>query len=117
MKKVLVIDGQGGGLGKQIVKALKDKIPNLLITAIGINSIATSQMHKSGADIIATGENAIIVNSKKADIIVGPIGIIITDALCGEVTQKISNAISQSRAMKVLIPFNNCNTLICVVTT
>lgn len=117
MKKVLVIDGQGGGLGKQIVKALKDKIPNLLITAIGINSIATSQMHKSGADIIATGENAIIVNSKKADIIVGPIGIIITDALCGEVTQKISNAISQSSAMKVLIPFNNCNTLICGVTT
>lgn len=112
MKRILVIDGQGGGVGKQLVKSIKEKITNITLVGIGINSIATSAMHKAGADIIATGENAIIVNSKKADIIVGPIGIILTNALCGEVTNKISDAIATSSAKKVLIPFNNCDTTI-----
>lgn len=112
MKRILVIDGQGGGVGKQLVKSIKEKITNITVVGIGINSIATSAMHKAGADIIATGENAIIVNSKKADIIVGPIGIILTNALCGEVTNKISDAIATSSAKKVLIPFNNCDTTI-----
>ena len=112
MKRILVIDGQGGGVGKQLVKSIKEKVANATVIGIGINSIATSAMHKAGADIIATGENAIIVNSKKVDIIVGPIGIILTDALCGEVTSKISNAIATSSAKKVLIPFNNCDAII-----
>ncbi len=112
MKRILVIDGQGGGVGRQLVKSIKEKVTNVTIIAIGINSIATSVMHKAGADVIATGENAIIVNSKKVDIIVGPIGIILTDALCGEVTNTISDAIATSSAKKVLIPFNNCDTII-----
>ena len=112
MKRILVIDGQGGGVGKQLVKSIKEKVTNATVIGIGINSIATSAMHKAGADIIATGENAIIVNSKKVDVIVGPIGIILTDALCGEVTNKISNAIATSSAKKVLIPFNNCDAII-----
>ena len=112
MKRILVIDGQGGGVGRQLVKSIKEKVNNATIIAIGINSIATSVMHKAGADVIATGENAIIVNSKKVDIIVGPIRIILTDALCGEVTNKISDAIATSSAKKVLIPFNNCDTII-----
>lgn len=112
MKRILVIDGQGGGVGRQLVKLLKEKNLDATIVAIGINSIATSSMHKAGADIIATGENAILVNSKKADIIVGPIGIILTDALCGEVTNKISDAIATCGAKKVLIPFNNCDTIV-----
>lgn len=112
MKRILVIDGQGGGVGKQLVKSIKEKVTNGTVIGIGINSIATSAMHKAGADIIATGENAIIVNSKKVDVIVGPIGIILTDALCGEVTNKISNAIATSSAKKVLIPFNNCDAII-----
>lgn len=112
MKRILVIDGQGGGVGKQLVKSIKEKKLDVIVYALGINSIATSAMHKAGADVIATGENAIIVNSQKVDIIVGPIGIILTNALCGEVTDKISNAIATSSAKKVLIPFNNCDTII-----
>lgn len=117
MKKILVIDGQGGGVGKALVKSIKDKISNVTVIAIGINSIATTQMHRAGADIIATGENAIIVNSNKVDIIVGPLGIVLTNALCGEVTNKISDAIATSSAKKVLIPFINCDTIISGLTT
>lgn len=109
MKKVLVVDAHGGGVGKQIILALKKNFPDLEITAIGTNSTATSNMLKAGADIVATGENAIKVACKSTDLIIGPLGIVITDSLTGEITPKIAKAIGKSKAQRILFPFNNCN--------
>ena len=106
MKKIVVIDAQGGGLGKQLITNIKEELEDVRIIAVGTNSIATSAMLKAGADVAATGENAVAVNARDADIIVGPIGIIIADAMYGEVTPTIANAVSSSSAKKVLIPFN-----------
>jgi len=78
---ILVIDAQGGGIGKQLVSAIKENIQGAVVTAVGTNSAAASAMLKAGADNAATGENAVVVNSRKADVIVGPIGIVIADAL------------------------------------
>lgn len=82
---ILVIDAQGGGIGKQIVSALKKRYPEQYITAVGTNSLATSAMLKAGADVAATGENPVIVCSRRADVIIGPVGIVIADALLGEI--------------------------------
>ena len=84
--RVLVIDGQGGGLGRQLVAAVKKAVPQAVVTAIGTNSAATSAMLKAGADRAATGENAVVVGCRRADVILGPIGIVIADALLGEIT-------------------------------
>ena len=108
-KKITVIDGQGGSLGKTIIKKIKDKYPNIEIIAIGTNSIATAAMLQSGADGIATGENPVIVAAREADIIIGPIVIIIADALHGEITPKMALAIGQSKAHKIFIPVSKCN--------
>ena len=89
---ILVIDAQGGGIGKQIVSALKKRYPEQYITAVGTNSLATSAMLKAGADVAATGENPVIVCSRKADVIVGPVGIVIADALLGEITAAMATA-------------------------
>lgn len=110
--KVVVIDGQGGNIGKQLVKSVKDNFPDVYVRAIGTNSTATSNMLKGGADEAATGENAVIVGSQIADVIVGPIGIIIPNALLGEVSAQIATAIAGSKAEKVLIPLNKCDVLI-----
>ncbi|HHU49607.1 MAG TPA: DUF3842 family protein [Clostridiales bacterium] len=107
--KLLVIDGQGGKMGKAIIEQLKAAFPEQKIIAVGTNSIATSTMLKAGADMGATGENPVIYNSKDADIIVGPIGIIITNSLLGEVTPRMAAAVSSSGAVKFLIPSNKCN--------
>lgn len=112
MKKILIIDAQGGGLGKQLILALKQEFPEQEIIAVGTNSAATTAMLKAGADYAATGENAVIVNSKKADIIVGPIGIVIADSMLGEITPSMAVAISQSKAERILIPFNHCDNLL-----
>jgi len=109
IKKITVIDGQGGSLGKSIVKRIKEKYPTIEIIAIGTNSIATSAMLKSGADGIATGENPVIVAAREADIIIGPIGIVIADALHGEITPKMATAVGQSKAHKIFIPVSRCN--------
>ena len=109
MKKILIIDGQGGGLGKQLVEELRRQKLDAEITAVGTNSAATSAMMKAGADNGATGENPVIVCSGNADIIAGPIGIVLKDALLGEITGKMACAVSDSRAHKVLIPNNRCN--------
>lgn len=109
---ILVIDAQGGGVGRQLVTAIKQNIPDASITAVGTNSAATSAMLKAGADHAATGENAVVVACRKADVIVGPIGIIIADALLGEVTPKMAAAVTQSNAVRVLIPFNHCDNII-----
>ena len=106
--KILVIDGQGGGLGKQLVAALSARCPQAQLTAVGTNSLAASAMRKAGAVRTATGENAVVVNCRHADIIVGPIGIVIADALLGEITPAMAAAVCQSGARRVLVPINHC---------
>lgn len=115
--KILVIDGQGGNIGKALVKMLSESLPASEITAVGTNSIATSNMIKAGATSAATGENAVIVGSRKADVIVGPVGIVIADALLGEVTPKMAQAIGSSSATRILVPMNKCDTLVAGVKT
>ena len=109
MMKILVIDGQGGKMGKTIVENLKMTLPECKITAIGTNSIATSAMLKAGADMGATGENPVIYNCLDADIIIGSMGIIIANSYMGEITSAMSSAIGNSKAVKILIPVNRCN--------
>ena len=110
--KLLVIDAQGGGFGKQLVTAIKREFPDVEITAVGTNSVATGTMLKAGADHGATGENAVVVGTRKADIIAGPIGIVIADSLYGEITPKMALAVAQSNAKRILIPFNHCDNII-----
>ena len=109
---VLVIDGQGGGLGRQLVAAISAASPEARLTAVGTNSLATSAMLKAGTVRAATGENAVVVNCRTADIIVGPIGIVIADALLGEITPAMAAAVCQSGAKRVLIPVNHCDNYI-----
>lgn len=106
--KVLVIDGQGGGLGRQLVSALAAACPEAELTAVGTNSLAANAMLKAGASRAATGENAVVVNCRHADVIVGPIGIVIADALLGEITPVMAAAVCQSGARRVLVPINHC---------
>ena len=106
--KVLVIDGQGGGLGRQLVSALAAACPEAELTAVGTNSLAANAMLKAGASRAATGENAVVVNCRHADVIVGPIGIVIADALLGEITLAMAAAVCQSGAKRVLVPINHC---------
>ena len=110
--RVLVIDGQGGGLGRQLTAALAAGCPDIELTAVGTNSIAASAMLKAGAHRAATGENAVVVNCRRADIIVGPIGIVIADALFGEVTPRMAAAVGQAEAIRILIPMNRCENLV-----
>ena len=109
---VLVIDGQGGGLGRQLVAALSAQCPQAQLTAVGTNSLAASAMRKAGAVRTATGENAVVVNCRHADIIVGPIGIVIADALLGEITPTMAAAVCQSPARRVLVPINHCENIV-----
>lgn len=108
--KILVIDGQGGRMGSQFIDRLK-KSGRLKarIIAVGTNSIAASAMLKAGADGAATGENPVLVNTKDADYVVGPIGILAADALLGEITPAMAMAVAQCPAEKILIPVNACN--------
>lgn len=109
---ILIIDAQGGGFGKQLVSAIKREFAQIEITAVGTNSVATGAMLKAGADHAATGENAVIVGARKADIISGPIGIVIADSLYGEITPAMALAVAQSNAKRVLIPSNHCDNII-----
>ena len=109
---ILVIDAQGGGLGRQAVAAIKQNFPDYEITAVGTNSAAATAMLKAGADHTATGENAVIVGCRRADVIVGPVGIVIADALYGEITPNMALAVGQSRAKRILIPVNHCDNII-----
>lgn len=112
MKKILIIDGQGGMLGKQIVENVKKRLPQAEVTAVGANIAATGNMLKAGADNAATGENAVAVCARTADIIAGPVGIAIADSLLGEITPRMAEAVGQSTASKVLIPVNRCSSII-----
>ena len=109
--KIVIIDGQGGSLGKALTEKIKSRY-NCEIYAIGTNSIATAAMIKAGADYGATGENPVVVNSRDADVIIGPIGIIAADSLLGEITPKMAAAIACSEAKKILVPVSRCKILV-----
>jgi len=109
---ILIIDGMGGGIGKSIIEHIKSELTDTVITAVGTNSIATSAMLKAGADYGATGENAVIFNCTKADIIIGVTGIVFANAMHGEISPKIAEAVSSSHAHKILLPVDKCNVTI-----
>ncbi|MBJ2357170.1 DUF3842 family protein [Sphaerochaeta sp. S2] len=110
--QLVVIDGQGGSLGKALVAVIKKTFREVEVLGIGTNSLAASAMLKSGADAIATGENPVIVACRNADLIVGPLGILTSDALHGEITPAMAVAIAQSKAHKILVPISKCNVTI-----
>lgn len=110
--RILLIDGQGGKIGKELAEAIYSRFPFADITAVGTNTIATTSMIKAGVKNAATGENAVIVGSRKADIIVGPIGIVIADSLLGEITPNMALAVAQSDAIKILIPSDKCSNVV-----
>ncbi len=110
--EVLVIDGQGGRIGQQLIKAILSRYPEVELTAIGTNSLATSAMLKGGAAQGATGENALLVACRRADVILGPLGIVIADALMGEISPAMAVAVAQARARRILIPLNQCDNLV-----
>ncbi len=111
-KKILIVDGQGGRIGRMLVEQIKMKTPALLLIAIGTNSIATSTMLKAGAEQGATGENPVLYNAADADLIVGPVGILVANSLLGEITPAMARAIAASPALKILIPVNRCNIMV-----
>lgn len=109
---IVIIDGQGGQLGAQLVKEILPRFSDVTLTAIGTNALATAAMLKAGARNAATGENPTLVACKSADVIVGPIGIVIADSLLGEITPKMALAVAQSDAERILIPMNRCRSLV-----
>ena len=106
--QIVVIDGQGGGIGKNLVERLRAELPETQIVAVGANSIATSAMLKAGANVGATGENAVQYNVRTADVVAGPIGILVANAMWGEITPAMAAAVSASPAQKVLSPVEQC---------
>ena len=110
--RVLVIDGQGGGLGKQLVTAVKGYDRGIEVIAVGTNSAATNMMLKAGADQAATGENSVVTVCRSADVIMGPVGIVIADAMLGEITPRLALAVGQSAAKRILIPVNLCDNIV-----
>ena len=109
---ILIVDGQGGQLGAQLVKEIGTRYPEVRITAVGTNATATAAMLKAGAKQAATGENPVVVACRKADVIIGPIGLVVADSMYGEVTPKMAVAVGQAEATRILIPMNRCENLI-----
>ena len=110
---ILVVDGQGGRMGRTLTEEIRKICPGAEITAVGTNSIATGNMMKADcADHYATGENAVIVACRTADVIVGPLGITMADAMMGEISPAMANAVASSLARRVLIPMNLCSTYV-----
>ena len=110
--KIVVVDGQGGRLGKLLVEGVKSRIPQAEVYALGTNSIATSTMLKAGADHGATGENPVLRGGEDADAILGPVGIVVANAILGEVTPAMAQAVGSCRAKKFLVPMNSCGVLV-----
>jgi hypothetical protein len=110
-----VVDAQGGGLGKALIEKLKQARTDAEIIGVGTNSIASAALLKAGASAVATGENAVLYNAGRADIIAGGIGIVCANAMLGEISPLVASAISGSDAVKVLIPLNRCKIQVCGV--
>jgi len=110
LPRICVMDGQGGGIGSTVIKKLKDLFGETVeIIALGTNAIATSQMLKAKANRGASGENAIVQTAGKVDIIIGTVAIIMAHSMMGEVTPKMAEAVTSSRAKKLLIPLTQEN--------
>ena len=107
--RILIIDGQGGGLGRALTEQCIKRFPEAELTCVGTNSAATAAMLRAGAKRAATGENAVVVACRTADVILGPLGIVIADALLGEITPKMALAVGQSAAQRILLPVSHCN--------
>ena len=108
-RDILILDGQGGGVGSQLVKLLKPRLTeDCRLLCVGTNVAATAAMLKAGAAQGATGENAVIHNAARADVILGPIGVILANGILGEVSAAMAAAVSGSGAVKILIPSASC---------
>lgn len=105
----MIMDGQGGGVGRSLVEEISEKLPQAELIAVGTNAAATSNMMKGGMASGATGENAVIYNSSRVDVIVGPVGIVMANAMLGEITPKMAEAVSSGDAKLILIPMNKCH--------
>ena len=109
MRTVLILDGQGGGVGSQLVKLLGPRLPeDCRLLCVGTNVAATTAMLRAGAPEGATGENAVIYNAARADLILGPVGVILANGILGEVSPAMAAAVSGSGAVKILIPSTSC---------
>lgn len=106
--KIVVIDGQGGGFGRALIEKLRAGGCTGEILAVGTNAVATGAMIKAGASAGATGENAVIVNARRADVIAGPLGIVMANSMMGECSPAMALAVADSSARKVLIPVSKC---------
>ena len=105
----MVMDGQGGGVGKSLVEELRGTYPEAELIAVGTNATATANMMKGGTALGATGENAVVYNSSRVDVIIGPIGIVMANAMLGEITPKMAEAVASSEARILLLPMSRCN--------
>lgn len=114
---VLIIDGQGGKIGAQLVREISEKFFDINITAVGTNAVATAAMIKAGAKNAATGENPVVVACRRADVIIGPVGIVIADSMLGEITEKMASSVARADAVRILIPMNKCENLVAGVTS
>ena len=113
IRTVLILDGQGGGVGSRLVKLLKPRLPgDCRLLCVGTNVAATSAMLKAGAAQGATGENAMVHNAARADVILGPIGVILAGGILGEVSASMAAAVSGSGAVKILVPSASCGTYV-----
>ena len=110
--KIIVIDGQGGGVGKALIEQMKLHLPDQPTLALGTNAMATAGMLKAGADQGATGESAIVYNCRDADVILGPIGIVLAHSMLGELSPAMAQAVGESNAARILIPIGKCRTKI-----
>lgn len=110
--KIVIVDGQGGRLGCLLVEAVKTRLPQSRVYALGTNSVATAAMLKAGADFGATGENPVVRNVIDADGVLGPVGIVVADAILGEVTPAMAEAVGSCRAKKFLVPMNSCGVIV-----
>ena len=110
--KIVVIDGQGGRLGGLLVERVKARLPQAQVYALGTNTAATAAMLKAGADFGATGENPVVRNVMDADGVLGPVGVVVANAILGEVTPAMAEAVGSCRAKKFLVPMNSCGVVV-----